>query len=235
MYLLLDNLSTASQRISSMKQIIFLVFAVLINHQSVNSQILSVIGDTEFSVMPNTDLSLDKIIIKPSKSFTLSNNYISKIDQRSFSSGAHGSVYVFEKSVPFFSGTIEMQSNSNNEYLSIGFRNFQNSPWSKFDNSGFNTTSHFYTGNIVNSINIKEVSLVGTEKLDDFELVSNPIINSAVELKVFQPCVLSISNASGQILVKKQFSIGVHKMDVSNLAKSSYIISSSNKSVKFIN
>jgi hypothetical protein len=218
-----------------MKQIILLVFAVVLYHQNASSQILSVIGETEFSVMPNTDLSLDKIMIKPSKSFTLSNNYLSKIDQRSVSSGAQGSVYVFEKSVPFFSGTIELQSNSNSENLSIGVRSFQHSPWSKVDNSGFNTTSHFYTGNIINSKSIKEVSLVETEKLEDFELVSNPIINSAVELKVFQPCILSISNTSGQILVKKHFSIGVHKMDVSNLAKSSYIISSSNKSVKFIN
>jgi hypothetical protein len=218
-----------------MKQIILLVFSVIFYHQNAISQILSVIGETEFSVMPNTDLSLDKIIIKPSKSFTLSNNYFSKIDQRSFSSGAQGSVYVFEKSVPFFSGAIELQSNSNSGELSIGLRSFQHSPWSKVDNSEFNTISHFYTGNIVNSINIKEVSLVGTEKSDDFELVSNPIINSTVELKVFQPCILSISNTSGQILIKKQFSIGVHKMDISNLAKSLYIISSSNKSVKFIN
>jgi hypothetical protein len=217
-----------------MKQIVLLVFTIFFYHQNASSQILSIIGETEFSVMPNTDLSLDKIIIKPSKSFTLSNNYLSKIDQRSFSSGAQGSVYVFEKSVPFFSGTIELQSNSNSENLLIGVRSFQHSPWSKVDNSEFNTTGRFYTGNIVNSINIKEVSLVGTEKSDDFELVSNPIINSTVELKVFQPCILSISNTSGQILVKKQFSIGVHKMDVSNLAKSSYIISSSNKSVKFI-
>lgn len=218
-----------------MKQVVFLVFAVLFNHQLVNSQILSVIGDTEFSIMPNTDLSLDKIIIKPSKSFTLSNNYLSKIDQRFVGTGAQGSVYVFEKSVPFISGTIEVQSTSNSGELSLGVRSFQNSSWSKIDNSGFNPTSHSYTGNIVNSINIKEVSLVGIDKLEDFELVSNPIINSTVELKVFQPCILSISNTSGQIIVKKHFSIGVHKMDVSNLAKSSYFISSSNKSVKFIN
>lgn len=218
-----------------MKKIIFLAFTILFNLKSINSQILSVLGDTEFSVMPNTDLSLDKIMIKPSRSLTISNNYLSKINQNSVKSGAQGSVYVFEKSVPFFSGTIEIQSNSNSDELSIGVRSFQNSPWSKVDKSGLNTTRHYYTGNILNSINIKEVSLVGIEKLDDFELISNPIINGAIELNVFNPCVLSISNVSGQVLVKKQFSIGIYKIDVSNLAKSSYIISSSNKSVKFIN
>jgi hypothetical protein len=218
-----------------MKYFLVLLLFSIFNFQKAYCQILSVVGETEFSVQPNTDLSFDKILFKPSRQFIITNNTLSKIDQRSINSGTQGAIYIFEKSVPFYFGNIEVQSNVIHNDLSIGVRSFQNTSWSKVDNSNFNRSNNFYIGNIVNSINIKEVALVGNEKMHDFDLISNPIVNSSVDVNVYQPCVLYITTTTGQILLKKELSKGLHKIDVSKLPKSSYFISSSQKTVSFIN
>lgn len=217
-----------------MKKISLLVVLLLSILHNANSQILSVIGETEFSVLPNTEIALEKIVLKSSKPLTISNNSFNKFDKRNSTSSLLESVYVFDKTFSEFSGSIQVLSNSFNDNLSIGVRNFQNSPWTKIENNASRNYSRNYVGEILSSTSVKEIALVGKEMLEEFEVVSNPIVNSNLELKVYIPCNLSITNVSGQILVNKSFIKGTHKVDLSNHAHSTYFISSSKKNVKFI-
>ena len=207
------------------------LFSIFLN---ANSQILSVVGETEFSILPNTELALDKIIIKSSKPLTISNNSINRVDKKNSTSSLLESVYVFDKTFTGFSGSIEVLTNSFNDNLSIGVRSFQNSSWTKIENNASRFYSRNYIGEIPNSTSVKEIALIGNDILEEFELVSNPIVNSTLELKVYTPCNLSLSNVSGQVLINKSFTKGTHKVDLSNQAHSTYFISSSKKSVKFI-
>lgn len=217
-----------------MKKTSLLLVLLLLILKSVNSQILSVVGETEFSILPNTEIALDKIVIKSSKPLTISNNNINRVDKKNSTSSLLESVYVFDKTFSGFSGSIEVLTNSFNDNLSIGVRSFQNSPWTKIENNTSRIYSRNYIGEIPSSTSVKEIALVGKDILEEFEVVSNPIVNSNLELKVFIPCNLSITNVSGQILVNKNFTKGTHKVDLSNQARSTYLITSSKKTIKFI-
>ena len=218
----------------------YLIFLILQFFQKeIAAQLLSVGQEGQLTIIAGTDFTVDKLILTPSKSFTIRNNSLKESKEIKFNNTESiRKSYIFENDVISFSGKILIKYDEK-DAVGLDENRLKIHVNNKTDSKLIESKPANIFSNTVESLpfihnNIKGLTLGIEKSKEEFSILNNPVINSTLQVYANIPQYLTIYRSDGKMILRKFFYTGINYVDMSIQAHSTYIISSPNKSIKFI-
>ena len=97
---------------------------------------------------------------------------------------------------------------------------------------------NFYRIQQTDMDNRKSLSAVQAVKLSAmsslFFVIGNPVVNGSLQVQVNEPAILSLYDAHGRLVYKKQATSGMETINVSRYPKGVYLLKAKEEKVKII-
>ena len=198
------------------------------------SQMLSFGQELEMTIMEGTDFSFDQLVLIPSKSYSIRNNFLSLTKTKLFKEGKSVSrTYMYEQIPSFFSGKILMAF-ENSEEAGYQIQILDNLKWYALDTKASISSNRFLEGNLISGRIARAITLGKRDAGDDFEILTNPVENKRLKIIVHNAGEFQVISNDGKLLFRKKLSQGFHEFDMGSYSNSSYMLTSGITSRKFI-
>ena len=205
-----------------------------------SAQILSVGSEQSLNIISGTTVSLDNVILIPTKNYVLENNVFDSRNMiAKFPNGnAMRKAYYFSEDPQPFSGIMEVrykdyELNGLNE-KSLSIQLYDNIAWNGIESNKRDSKANAIESKSMYSVMPKEITLGDKNALGDFIVLNNPTTDKVLKIQVNTPLELNLFSIDGKLLVKQYFQIGIQHINVNQYAHATYLLSSGRLTKKII-
>jgi len=199
------------------------------------AQLITVGNEGEMTILGGTDFSIDQLVIKPDRDYSIRNNSISIDPKRQFNSGRTISkTYIFENNPQPYKGKLMLGLNDDISDAEFSIHIFDNLRWmslpSKKEGLG-NGRMHA----ILSSNSLARAITVGAnEGIGNFKILTNPVLQKQVSVDIKEEGEYIILSNDGKILLSQYLKYGFNRIDMSKFAHAAYLLSNRKFTQKFI-
>jgi hypothetical protein len=187
------------------------------------------------TILGGTDFSIDKLVITPGRDYSIRNNTVSITKSKLFSSGRTiSSIYQFEHNPNPFIGKIMVGLQEKATESRFDIHLFDNSKWAPLESHvvGFGRKS--MVSDVTSSKITRAITVAETHSSKSFEIITNPAVNKVVSVNIQETGEYFVTTIDGKTLLSLKLSPGVHQISLSQLAHSTYLLSNTKQTEKFI-
>lgn len=214
------------------------IFGVSLQANQVVAQLLSVGESDALTIMEGTEFSVDKLVMVPSKPYTIRNNSISVVGTPANKQiTAISKMYHFAQAPQMFSGKLGISYSAEDrkrvdenemQFLIQDAQNWSTTPIQQTMQSKQWVETATLMATVPRNITL------GTPQSGDFDVLENPVQGHQLKIWVYKPLTLQLYNAEGKLLSTNSYAPGLQTISVQMHRHASYLVSSGSTTRRFI-